>query len=141
MIVDSPFFHVFQLKAIGNVTGMPVFTLTLTNKHGFHMRAYDDLNSATDYIDLLPLKTVLGNWIQATFKANFMDSSKSGYINVSFKNLNGSQLLQGVKASFRTFYSGAEFVRPKWGLYRAINSASNEFDTELFQQIQIWKRN
>ena len=143
MVVSDSFFHIFQLKAVGNVPDSPVFTLSLTNKNGLHMRVNrngnDDLNPSTDYLNLLPLKTVLGNWIQATVEVNYSNIPSNGYVKVLLKSQNGRQLVVQ-QTSFRTYWVKADFVRPKWGLYRQIDSAFQPSDTELFQNIQIWKR-
>ena len=143
MVVSDSFFHIFQLKAVGNVPDSPVFTLSLTNKNGLHMRinrnGNDDLNPSTDYLNLLPLKSVVGAWIQATVEANFTNSKQNGYVKVLLKSQTGIQLVSQ-QTSFVTYWSGAQFVRPKWGLYRKISSTFQASDTQLFQNVQIWKR-
>ena len=143
MVVSDSFFHIFQLKAVGNVTDTPVFTLTLTNTNGLHLRANrngnDTLTPSTDYLNLLPLKSVVGNWIQATVEANFTNSKQNGYVKVLLKSQTGIQLVSQ-QTSFVTYWSGAQFVRPKWGLYRKISSTFQASDTQLFQNVQIWKR-
>jgi hypothetical protein len=144
MVVSDSFFHIFQLKAVGNVTDTPVFTLTMTNTNGLHLRANrngnDTLTPSTDYLNLLPLKSVLGTWIQATVEANFTNSKQTGYVKVLLKSQTGSQLVSQ-QTSFVTYWSGAQFVRPKWGMYRKISTTFQPSDTELFQNVQIWKRN
>ena len=143
MVVSDSFFHIFQLKAVGNVTDTPVFTLTLTNTNGLHLRANrngnDTLTPSTDYLNLLPLKSVVGTWIQATVEANFTNSKQNGYVKVLLKSQTGIQLVSQ-QTSFVTYWSGAQFVRPKWGLYRKISSTFQASDTQLFQNVQIWKR-
>jgi Polysaccharide lyase len=143
MVVSDSFFHIFQLKAVGNVPDMPVFTLSLSNEDGLHMRSNvkgtETLNPSTDFLKLLPLKSVVGTWIQATVEVNYSNTPSNGYVKVSLKSQDGRPLADKQK-SFRTYLSGAQFVRPKWGLYRQINNAFRPSDTELFQNIQIWKR-
>ncbi len=97
----------------------------------------ETLNPSTDYLNLLPLKSVVGNWIQATVEANY--SNLNGFVKVLLKSQDGRQLVVQ-QTSFVTYWVAADFVRPKWGLYRKFNSAFQPSDTELFQNIQIWKR-
>lgn len=145
MVVGDTFFHIFQLKAIGsNVPDTAVFSLSLTNKNGLHMRINrngdDNLIPRTDYVNLLPLQSVVGNWIQATVDVSYRSNSNYGYIRVLLKSPTGRLLLPVQQVWFITYWPQADFVRPKWGIYRKINSAFQPSDTELFQNVQIWKR-
>ena len=83
MVVGDSFFHIFQLKAVVNVPDMPVFTLSLSNQHGLHMRSnirgIEILDPKTDYFNLVPrLESVKGKWIYAKANVNYSNIPSNG---------------------------------------------------------------
>jgi len=145
MRVCLAFFHIFQLKAVGtNVDDSPVATFTLTNKNGLHLRLRNIDHSTFAYKNMVPLTSVIGKWTQAFVQVNYKrgntsGSSNSGSIRVILKDQNAALLYDQV-FYHDMFWAEADFVRPKWGLYRQISDVFQSADWELFQNVQIWKK-
>ena len=122
----------------------PVATFTLTTKNAFHLRLRNDDHSTFTYYDMIPVSSVAGNWIQAYVKVDYKSgntagSSTSGSIQVTLKDQR-SGLLYDKLIYHNMFWPEADFVRPKWGLYRTMSDSFQSADWELFQNVQIWEK-
>ena len=122
----------------------PVATFTLTNKNGLHLRLRNIDHSTFAYKNMVPLTSVIGKWTQAFVQVNYKrgntsGSSNSGSIRVILKDQNAALLYDQV-FYHDMFWAEADFVRPKWGLYRQISDLFQSADWELFQNVQIWKK-
>ena len=86
------------------------------------------------------------------FKAQFKSSTNSqidrdvGSVRVILKDINGRVLYPtredtGLFAN-NMFPAGTSYVVPRWGIYRQLdaNTAFNPSDWQLFQNVDIWKR-
>jgi len=139
------YFHIFQLQSVGkNVDDFPLVTFTLTRKNGLHLRLRNDDHSTITYKNMVPLSSVIGKWTQAFVQVNYKSgktprASNSGSIRAILRNQNANLLFDQVYYH-NMYWPEADFVRPKWGLYRANSSLFQSADWELFQNVQIWKK-
>ena len=122
----------------------PVATFTITNKDGLHLRLRNDNHLSFAYKNMIPLTPVIGAWTQAFVQVNFKSgstpgASDSGSIRVILKDQVANLLFDQVYYH-NMYWPEADFVRPKWGLYRANSSSFQSADWELFQNVQIWKQ-
>ena len=158
LTASDKFFHTFQLKAVGTgVDSHPLVTFTMTRQEGFHLRWRNAAGKVTDSrYPMLTLPDVLGRWIQVRVEAQFyksyvpQDEQNSGFFSVTLKDENGVQLFPQSQdptifysSMFYDFGTSSSFhwpfIRPKWGMYRNISDLLQDYDVELFQNIQIWK--
>lgn len=142
------FFHIFQIKAVGN-TGVqtdPMATFTLTNEDGLHLRLKKNENKGNPvHTKMLSLSSARGKWIQAYVRVNYMSDATpgkntSGSIQVILNDQSGKLLFEKTIYN-KMVWNAARFYRPKWGLYRSKSSQYQQpADWELFNDIQIWKK-
>jgi len=136
--VTNTFFHIFQLKAVGGNDGNPLMTFTMTTGDGFHIRLTGQDHSTTTKYPMLSMPDVLGKWIQAFVEVKY-SSGSDGFVNVILKDTNGGTLYSKTIPA-PMWWSDSDFVRPKWGLYRAKSNVFNPTDWENFQNVQIWRK-
>lgn len=117
------FCHIFQLKAYGGDDGAPILTFT-TDRSNLLFR-HSPIGATMDEVVILAstsLSNVKGIWVEANVTVKNTDS---GSISMTLKKLDGTTLMSysGTKDNWRT---GAEFNRPKWGIYRGIYDGMTE---------------
>ena len=158
LIAFNSFFHIFQLKTDTASSRQdpayrnPVFTFSLSENNGLYMRATVDPHAGPSGVEKIKMLTLqkghaLGQWINAQVDVKYTTST-TGYVQVTLKNADGKVLFpekenQKSKVTYRTLWKPVAFVRPKWGLYRAVPSGDNQFnehDWLLLDDI-ILKRN
>ncbi|KZS11427.1 Uncharacterized protein APZ42_024216 [Daphnia magna] len=136
------FYHIFQIKTGGTkaMTKFPLATLTLTNKDKFHVQPNYLNKYGEKAYKLLGLQQVKGKWIQVFVEAAFKKKSEGGYIRVTMKDEKGKDLIRSKTIEHEMWWDNANF-RPKWGLYRKKSPGYQPSDWQLFQNVQIWKKN
>ena len=123
----SPSFtHIHQIKCVGGDDGEPLFTLSPRfGKNGFNTlqliyRA--DKRAATSILQEVSLSSFLGTWVEATEKITV---GASGSYSIEIKKVsNGKTLLLYNTKNIKTFREDNSFIRPKWGIYRSLNSVT-----------------
>ena len=140
---SSPnFTHIHQLKSVGGLyESMPMYTLT-TRKgtpDKLELRYAETSSQVTlKQTDLAPL---IGIWLDATetIKYGTNSSTNSGtYSIIISKVSDGSELFSYTNNSIKNWQTDAEFVRPKWGIYRSLlNQADLRDETVLFANFSI----
>ena len=87
---------------------------------------------------MLSLADATGKWIQTFVEVKYSNGS-DGFVNVILKDTTGATLYSR-KITHPMWWSDSDFVRPKWGLYRAKSDVFNPSDWENFQNVQIWRQ-
>jgi len=134
---SSSFTHLHQLKAVGgSESSMPLITLTTRkgNPDKLELRYAETTSQSTIHkVDLAPFK---GKWLEVTETVLY---GEEGQYFLSIVDLeSGSTLLDYQNDEIRTWKTDADFLRPKWGIYRSLNDASSLRDEEvLFADISI----
>ncbi len=128
---SSAFTHLHQLKAVGGPEeSMPLFTLTARKGDPDKLELrYAEATKQTTLrkVDLTPFK---GAWVEVTETIRY---GEKGAYSISIKKVkNGKTLLEYTDQSIRTWKTDAEFIRPKWGIYRSLSDADNLRDETLF---------
>jgi hypothetical protein len=118
---SKSFTHIHQLKVVGgNYASTPMITLTLrkgsTDKLELRYTSTNDQNTLkTANLDLFR-----GNWVEVTELVKFDDI---GSYSIEIKNISKDKEIFSYKNSpLDTWQDGAEFARPKWGIYRSLNN-------------------
>jgi len=128
---SSPnFTHLHQLKSVGgSLASMPMYTLTTRkgNPDKLELRyAETDSQVTLTKTDLTPF---IGTWLEVTEKIVY---GTSGTYEITIKRGSDETVLFSYSTnSIINWRPGAEFVRPKWGIYRSLNNAQDLRDEEV----------
>jgi hypothetical protein len=128
--VSSSFTHVHQLKSVGgNLESMPMYTLTLRKSTPDRLElryAETDTQITLKQTDLAPL---IGVWLEVEETITY---GTSGAYSIEIKKVSDdSVLFDYTNNSIINWRTGADFVRPKWGIYRSLNSSQDLRDEEV----------
>jgi len=110
---------IHQLKAIGgDEAAVPLFTLTTTRKGRFESLElrYAEMDSQTtlETVDITNLK---GQWIEVSETITY---NEIGAYDISIKTLNDQKVVLNYSDdAIRTWKTDADFIRPKWGIFKA----------------------
>lgn len=135
--VSSSFTHVHQLKSVGgSLSSMPMYTITLrkSNPDRLELRyAETDSQITLKQTDLEPFK---GVWLEVEETITY---GASGSYSMEITRVNdGVLLFEYTNETIINWRENADFVRPKWGIYRSLNSAEDLRDEEvLFANFSI----
>jgi len=153
--VTDNFFHIFRLKADDGVSDDKdtLLTMTLTRRHGLHLRIRDDSSQSVTYQTMLDLQSATDKWIQAFVQVQYRSTTDSqadsdnGSVRIILKDINGKVLYPPKQDTglyvLSTFPQGTDYVAPKWGFYRQFSQdfLFHASDWQLFQNVNIWKKN
>lgn len=137
---SSDFTHLHQIKAVGgDEEGTPKITLTARKKTPDDLELrYSELKSQVTVlkVDLDPFK---GNWVEVEETITYGEEADGGAYEIVIKDINsGETLLSYSDDSIRMWNTDAEFMRPKWGIYRKLDNAEDLRDEEvLFADFSI----
>jgi len=128
---SSPSFtHIHQLKSVGG-TESSIPLITLTTRHGspdkLELRYAENLTQVTLLkTDLTPFKDT---WVEVT---ETVDYGESGTYSITINKVSdGSVLFTYTNNDLRMWKTGADFIRPKWGIYRSLNNETYLRDEEV----------
>ncbi|QCX39227.1 T9SS type A sorting domain-containing protein [Aureibaculum algae] len=130
-VVRNNNMDIHQLKAIGGSEAeVPLFTLTTSRKGRFESLElrYSEMDTQVilKSIDITNLK---GQWIEVSETITY---NEIGAYDISIKTLNDEKtVLEYNDDAIRTWKTDAEFIRPKWGIFKA----SVEIDTTTEKKI------
>lgn len=135
---SSPnFTHLHQLKSVGgSLASMPMYTLTARkgNPDRLELRyAETDSQITLAQTDLAPL---IGIWLDVTETISY---GVDGTYAITIKRVSDDEsLFTYSNNSIINWREGAEFVRPKWGIYRSLINDQDLRDEEvLFANFSI----
>jgi hypothetical protein len=118
---SSGFTHIHQIKAVGGNADEPIFTLTprkgSTNK-------LELIHNNTTRVASVNLSLFTGVWVEATERI-YIDSLNGTYSIVIKKVSDGTTLLSYINNNLMTIRSDNTFIRPKWGIYRSLNTPAD----------------
>lgn len=139
---SSPnFTHIHQLKAVGEtVASTPMYTLTTRKRTPDRLElryAEDDDQITLKQTDLAPF---INAWLEVTETITY---GISGTYEIEIKRINDDTVLFEYKNNdIRNWQPGAEFVRPKWGIYRSlINAQDLRDESVLYNDFSIQEIN
>ena len=121
---SSSFTHIHQIKSVGgSFASIPMISLTLrkASPDRLELRYTPTNNQST--IETANLDLLRGNWMEVTETIKFDDV---GSYSIEIKNISNSQVvLNYSNSSIDMWQDGAEFARPKWGIYRKLVDNNN----------------
>jgi hypothetical protein len=118
---SSNFTHIHQLKAVGGDDSSPL--MTLTPRAGTPDKIEVSLRDSADVrtvLTTIPLESVEGVWVEVYERATFGHEGRYAIKIRTFGT--GELLLDYEELDIDLWRVGAEFVRPKWGIYRSLDS-------------------
>lgn len=135
---SSPnFTHLHQLKSVGgSLASMPIYTLTTRkgtpDKLELRYAETDNQNTVAQ-TDLGPF---INTWLEVT---EIIKYGTEGTYQIEIKQVSNNEILfQYSNQSIINWRPEAEYVRPKWGIYRSLNNAQDLRDEEvLFADFSI----
>ncbi|WP_067151264.1 T9SS type A sorting domain-containing protein [Pseudotamlana agarivorans] len=127
---SSSFTHIHQLKSVGgSLESMPMYTLTTRkgNPDQLELR-YAETNSQTT-VKKTALSPLVGTWLEVT---ETIEYGTAGTYDIIIKKVSdNSTLFSYTNNNINNWRPGASFVRPKWGIYRSLNSVADLRDETL----------
>ena len=134
---SSNFTHIHQLKSVGGTfSSMPMYTLT-TRKGApdeLELRyAETDTQVTLADTDITPF---IGSWVEVTETIKY---GIAGTYEIEIKKISDATILFSYEdASIVNWRPNADFVRPKWGIYRSLLNAQDLRDEQvLFADFSI----
>ncbi len=119
---SSSFTHIHQIKGVGgNEISMPV--ITLTPRTGTPEKLQIMYSDSVTQVEIAheDLSLFKGVWVEATEKITYKEE---GSYELNIKRVSdGVCLFQYSNNNIRMWRTNAEFMRPKWGIYRSLNNS------------------
>ena len=127
---SSKFTHIHQLKSVGgNYESMPMYTLTTRKSSPDRLELrYGEIDSQITLIqtDLAPF---INRWLSVT---QTIEYGINGFYQIEISDVNTEEILfRYINENIVNWREGAEFVRPKWGIYRSIIYSEDLRDEEI----------
>jgi hypothetical protein len=117
---SSSFTHLHQIKPVGGDDGNPLFTLTPRKGSPNKMELIHDNTTKVSIVDLSLFE---GVWVECT---ETIKIGASGTYSMVIKRVSdGSVILSCSNGNIKTIRPDNGFIRPKWGIYRSLNSPSD----------------
>ncbi|MBC7938005.1 MAG: T9SS type A sorting domain-containing protein [Rhizobacter sp.] len=128
---SSSFTHIHQVKAVGGDEDQPIFTLTVRKGTPNKLELIYVANgtSGTVKYAIVNLAPFEGTWVEATEQV-FL--SANGFYNIYIKRVSdNATLLSYSNNNISTIRPDNNFVRPKWGIYRSLNTPADLRDESI----------
>ena len=117
---SSSFTHIHQVKAVGGDDDMPIFTLTA---RAGNPNKLELIHNNTTKVATVNLSLFEGVWVEATEKIK-IDNLRGTYSITIKKVSDGEIILAYTNNYLMTIRADNTFIRPKWGIYRSLNTPS-----------------
>jgi len=118
---SSSFTHIHQIKPVGGDDGNPLFTLTPRKGSPNKMEL---IHNNTTKVAIVNLSLFEGEWVECT-EIVYVHPADGRYAITVRKIRDGGTLLSYNSTSIMTVRADNDFIRPKWGIYRSLNTPSD----------------
>lgn len=136
---SSKFTHLHQIKAVGGPhDAMPLICLTArkSSPDRLELRYGEETSQIT--LDEIPLDELRGEWIEAKEIILFQDKSFSIYQIELVRMKDDFTVFSYESTSLKMWKTDADFLRPKWGIYRSLLDSNSLKDEDvLFSDFSI----
>ena len=134
---SSSFTHIHQIKSVGgSYASIPMISLTLRKSNPDRVELRYTATNDQNTLITASLESFRGKWISVYERIKFGDT---GSYSIEIKDIASEDVLLAYQDNvIDTWQDGAEFARPKWGIYRSLNNLSDLKDeTVLFADFSI----
>jgi len=124
------FTHIHQIKAGDGDDGAPIITITPRDGSPDSLQIiHTDSAGNGSTVTSTALAPFLGVWVEAYEKVTY---ATAGKYSLTLKRLDtGATLLTYTNNNIDMWRNGTTFCRPKWGIYRSLNSMSSLRDEQV----------
>jgi len=132
-----------QLKAVGgSQKNMPLITLTARKAKPDKLELRHSSNLQQNTLSSVPLDNLRGNWVEVVETVTYGEKGNAKFSIVITNTKKGVEILDYTSNTLRMWKTDADFVRPKWGIYRSLKHAYDLRDEEvLFADFSIRESN
>ena len=128
MKFSPSFTHIHQIKAYGGrYAEPPLITFTPLANGRLEVRQIDDLKnegSTFHVLGTVALTQIQGQWISVREQIRF--SNSAGRYQLRMLDQDGKSVLEIDSAGLQLWRTGADHMRPKWGIYRKHHAMLNQ---------------
>jgi len=117
---SASFTHIHQLKAVGGDDGDPLITLTPRKGSPNKLELIHNNKTKAAVVNLSSFE---GVWVECTERVTI--GANGTYSLTIARVSDNAVLLSYGSANIMTIRPDNDFVRPKWGIYRSLNNASD----------------
>lgn len=127
---SSSFTHIHQIKAVGGpYASIPMISLTLRKGKPDKLELRYTSTKSQKTLDKVNLNLFKGKWVEVSEIINY--GNKGSYA-IEIKNVATKKTIFNYKNSpLDTWQDGADFARPKWGIYRSLKNKQDLQDEIL----------
>ena len=117
---SSSFTHIHQIKSVGGpYSSIPMISFTLRKSNPDRLELRYTSTKDQNTLKTANLDLFRGNWVEVTEVIKFGDV---GSYSVEIKKISNNEVIFNYSNSpIDMWQDGAEFSRPKWGIYRSLN--------------------
>ena len=131
---SSSFTHLHQLKSVGADSAeesQPLITLTARKGSEDQLELRYAPTTSQSTLTSVNLSLLKGNWVEVVETVTYGEVNDAIY-SIIINNVNtGIEILNYSSSELRMWKTNADFIRPKWGIYRSLNSPSDLRDEEV----------
>lgn len=134
---SSDFTHVHQIKSVGgDYASIPMITLTFRKSNPDRLELRYTPTNDQNTLKTADLDLFRGNWVEVVETITYGDV---GSYDIEIKKISNNEVIFNYNdSSIDMWQDGAEFARPKWGIYRSLKSQQYLKDEEvLFADFSI----
>ena len=135
---SSGFTHLFQLKASGgDDDANPVFTITPRQTNRLEL-IHGSGNDNYNVVKSTELDKIKGKWVKVTCETTYLEDN--GDFSITINLLDGTEIIS-YSGQLDMWRTGADFVRPKWGIYRSLSDKESLRDeVVLFADFKVTEK-
>lgn len=123
---SSSFTHIHQIKPVNGDDGTPLFTLTARKGTPNKLELIHDNTTKVSIVDLSLFE---GVWVEAT---EIIKVGTNGTYSMVIKKVSdGATILNYSNNNIMTIRASNDFIRPKWGIYRSLNTPADLRDDSI----------
>jgi len=135
---SGSFTHIHQLKSVGGIAAeesIPMITLTIYDKtssgHKLYVRYSSETSQSTISGHNINISDLEDNWVEVVENITYGMEGDGAY-SIKITDIDtGTVLLNYSDDTQRYYKTNADFIRPKWGIYRSLNDPTALRDEEI----------
>lgn len=128
---SSSFTHIHQVKPVNGDDDQPLFTLTVRKGTPNKLELIHVVSgtSGSTKVSIVNLPAFEGVWVEATEQVLV---GLNGTYSMNIKRVSdGASLMSYTNTNINTIRADNSFIRPKWGIYRSLNTPADLRDESI----------